>query len=139
MKIFLFFLVLLTVISFNINLKAQEITVEKFSKIPKYIDGCGCFFYLKKSDDNTNYIFVSMYGGDGAMKIDGSMQRLKLITESYSKGYYAKYSNKSYEVEIKGKETGSGEESTDYKGKITVRNKNTDAEITIKFVGSCGC
>lgn len=137
MKNIIFLLVLVAFISINLKLNAQDISVEKFSKIPKYIDGCGCFFHLKKSDDD--YIFVSMSGGDAAMKIDGSMQRLKMITENYNKGFYGEFSNNKYEIVIKGKKTSSGEESTDYKGKITVRNKNTDAVIELKFVGSCGC
>lgn len=139
MKNIIFLLVIFIFISINLKLNAQDISVEKFSKIPKYIDGCGCFFHLKKSDYNKYYIFVSMSGGDATMKIDGAMQRLKMITEDYNKGYYGEFSNNKYEIVIKGKKTSSGEESTDYKGKITVRNKNTDTEIELKFVGSCGC
>jgi len=139
MKKYFILLIPLILLCINFRSYSQDIIVEKFSKIPKYVDGCGCFFYLKKSDENKNYyIFVSS-GGNAAMKIDGSIQRLKEITEDYSNGYYGEFSNNYYEVIIKGKKTGKGYESTNYKGKITVRNKQTAAEITINFIGDCGC
>jgi hypothetical protein len=134
---------LLIFLFLNINslLIAQEFKIDKFNDIPSFVDGCSCYFYLNNSDFNNvkNFIFISSAGGDGAMKINGEIQKFYFITDSYENGYYAEYSNKEFEIKITAKQIKEEYEWVEYEGFIKIKNYYTGYFKEIHIIGGCGC
>jgi hypothetical protein len=113
------------------------INLTTFSNLPKEIEGCGCYFYLSKTDmAKEKYICVTDYANYAFISISGKIEKLKLL--SNKKDFYD-YNNDKYDIKIKIlKKEKDGGEGLKISGQINITHK-TSQNKEIKIVGYIGC
>lgn len=115
-----------------------DFKINTFTDIPSEIDGCGCYFYLSKEDEqDKKYLLVNDFASIAFLSINGKVVKFVLKEHKENSSFYL-YSNGFYKlsVEITKKEDG-GIESSIIKGLIKLSKGNIVIEK--KFVGFCGC
>ena len=151
MKVFyLFFSVLLTTSKLNIPKslfvkdtglikKGVKIKLTLFTRTPKEIDGCACYFYLTLNQQKEEkYIFVNDFAQFAFVSINGNIQKFKLKEHNMNSKNYL-YHNGIYNLKvviIKSK-TGKAEESIE-QGTITLLKGESILDEK-NFIGTCGC
>lgn len=122
---------------------SKDIDIQ-FVKGTEYIDGCGCYFSLNKSDyDQSNYHLVFNYNGTCAINLSGndvvlsSNDSIETIYPEDEKEYFQ---NEKYELTIEYKEVKrTGDEVFLYKGVMSIYVKETDEIFKKEVIGECGC
>ncbi len=109
-----------------------------FTKIPKDVEGCVCYFYLTKADERKNvYIMVENFAQEGYVSINGKIQKFNFI--SFRDMNYYFYSNGVYNLKVEFKNK-VRPESEDFRvtGVITLL-KGKIVLAKINFIGECAC
>ncbi len=116
----------------------------QFVKGTEYIDGCGCYFSLNKSDYNqSNYHLVFNYNGTCAINLLGNDVVLTAndsIETIYPEDEKEYFQNEKYELTIEYKEVKrTGDEVFLYKGVMSIYVKETGEIFKEEVIGECGC
>lgn len=119
--------------------KSINMSIDKFTALPKEIDGCACYFYSSEKDKKEGkYICVNDFANLSFVSINGNLEKFELVKHEDNSNIYL-YINQTFDlkIEITKKELGS-EESSNIEGTITVKTKDGQ-ELIKTFVGFCGC
>lgn len=116
----------------------------QFVKGTEYIDGCGCYFSINKSDyAQSNYHLVFNYNGTCAINLSGNdvvltaNDSIETIYPEDEKDYFQ---NEKYELTIEYKEVKrTGDEVFLYKGVMSIYVKETGVVLRKDLIGECGC
>ena len=115
--------------------------LEAFTEFPPEIDGCSCYYSLTDNNFKANkYVFASNFGKEAFIKVNGKMEKLKLVQErelSQTRNNKV-YSGAGFLLTIEVEKTGSIDETWQQKGIIKLEQKNKDALIN-SIIGECGC
>jgi hypothetical protein len=122
--------------------KADELSIDSFSKFPSEIDGCSCYFSNDSNEFKVGkYIYVNDFADISFLKINGEMTKFKQTKYSTidSLTTEVQASEGEYELIIrisKGRET--GEETQLQTGTLILKSKR-GKKIVKSFYGECGC
>jgi hypothetical protein len=122
--------------------KADELSIDSFSKFPSEIDGCSCYFSNDSNEFKVGkYIYVNDFADISFLKINGEMTKFKQTKYSTidSLTTEVQASEGEYELIIrisKGRET--GEETQLQTGTLILKSKR-GKKIVKSFYGECSC
>src|ERR1700743_1796167 len=102
MKLIFLIITLLSAIApklHNISKVQENVQLNTFTKLPKDIQGCACYFYLSKSDENkSRYIMAENNADPAYISINGKMQKFKLV--KFKNDLFYLYSNGTYTLKV---------------------------------------
>lgn len=116
----------------------NDFILNTFTNIPNEIDGCSCYFYESKNDENNEkYILVNDFANIAFVSINGSLERFLLKNHVDNSNIYT-YENGNFILEIFliQKEYQNNEASS-VKGYIKLSRGKTI--VKKEYIGSCGC
>jgi hypothetical protein len=120
------------------NDRKDSIILNRFTILPKEIDGCTCYFYLsKKDEEEKKYIFAEDFATPGYASINGKMEKFDLV--SFKNNTFYIYSNHIYTLRIDfKKKVDTGSEAFNVEGLLTLTHNNI-VIVQKHVIGFYGC
>jgi hypothetical protein len=122
------------------NRNVEEFHLVTFSTIPSDIDGCSCYFFLSKRDEERkDYILINDFGNMLFAKIDSSFTRFELLKHDSGKETFH-YTSSKYLLTISILEKkDEHNENSRIKAKLSITNKDSTVHFSTEIFGMCGC
>ncbi len=117
-----------------------ELSLQTFG-FPQEVEGCSCYFAENKTDfEKENFLYVDDYGNSAYIKVDRKLIKIPMEEGDFDPSNFNKnIENEDYSISMSGRKTDEGDETMQFEGVMTVKEKKTGREFTSSVFGECGC
>lgn len=116
----------------------ENVKLNTFTQLPKDVEGCACYFYLSKSDeDKGKYIMTEIYAQTAYISINGKMQEFDLV--NFKDKVFFVYSNGNYTLRVEFKNKIKSESENFSVNGVLMIFKAKKMLIKRNIIGGCSC
>ncbi|MBF6609564.1 MAG: hypothetical protein ITF99_00260 [Chryseobacterium sp.] len=122
------------------SVAVPELSLQTFG-FPQEVEGCSCYFAENKTDfEKENFLYVDDYGNSAYIKVNGKLIKIPMEEGDFDPSNFNKIiENEDYSISMSGRKVHEGDETMQFEGVMTVKEKKTGREFTSSVFGECGC